>query len=96
MEEIRPSVQRFAEEMEAVLRDNDYKGGWDDCSIHYLVKKLREEVDELEDALEVECPQCGHRRTNGHNHDPEKETVDIGNVAMMIRDNVRRHRKSQN
>jgi hypothetical protein len=43
----RPSVVAFARAMESKLVENDYKGGWDDCTWAYLLGKLCEEVREV-------------------------------------------------
>lgn len=37
---IRREVLRFTDEMERVLKKNDYKGGWQDCDINYLRFRL--------------------------------------------------------
>ncbi len=52
--EIRLPVLRFARAMEEVLRRNDYKDGWDNCSDHYLNERLNEEVKEYNKAHEPE------------------------------------------
>ena len=46
-DDLRPSVQAFAVEMEQKLRENDYKGGWDDCEPSHLLGRLLNEVAEL-------------------------------------------------
>lgn len=43
----RPAVKRFARRMEGVLRENDYKGGWGECSDDYLLGRLVGEVAEV-------------------------------------------------
>ncbi len=77
---IRDSVMRFAEAMEAELKENDHKGGWKECNIHYLIGRLRNECVELEDVL------WGRREMSG-NKGIRNEAVDIANFAMMIFDN---------
>jgi len=42
----RTSVKLFAIEMEKILQQNDYKGGWNKCSIAFLRSKLAEEYGE--------------------------------------------------
>jgi NTP pyrophosphatase (non-canonical NTP hydrolase) len=88
--EIRLEVKNFAIEMERILRENDHKDHWKDCSSEYLVEKLREEIRELIKAI------------NGYNRDQRTEiytkeeinliryeTVDVANVVMMLWDNMK-------
>lgn len=65
--ELRPILREFAEAMEAVLRKNDYKGGWsqDMCPMGYLEDRLVQEVGEYRKSKDA------------------KELVDIANFAMM-------------
>jgi hypothetical protein len=71
---LRPTVMWFANEMEGVLQSNDFKTGWNQLSQKMLLHRLKQEVKELERALEkdmfivIEC-------------------CDIANFAMMIADN---------
>lgn len=74
MIEIRPEVARFALAMEEVLRQNDHKGGWRDCSLDYLVGRLQDEFHELMEAV------------RGKDPDIRKEAVDLANFSMMIWD----------
>lgn len=67
--EIRPSVLKFAEKMESVLRENDYKGGWDDVPLEYFEQRLHEEIGEYNNAV-----------ANMKIH----EIVDVANFCMMI------------
>ena len=80
---VREELQWFATEMEAKLSENDGKGGWLENDYSYLLKMLKEEVDELEKAL-IDC-----------SNDPEvvREAADIANYAMMIADKVRHYLK---
>jgi|FLYL01.1.fsa_nt_gi NTP pyrophosphatase (non-canonical NTP hydrolase) len=48
----RPEVEKFADLMETVLRDNDWKGGWKDQETRYLLSRL---VDEVGEFVEVFC-----------------------------------------
>ena len=68
---LRPCVEWFAQQMERVLRQNDYKGGWDDMEFEDLMERLREETEELE--------ECGL-----HTRKAVKEAADVANFAMMI------------
>lgn len=73
---LRPCLEWFAQQMEHVLRQNDYKGGWDDMAFEDLMERLREETEELEG--------CGL-----HTCKAVKEAVDVANFAMMIAEQCR-------
>lgn len=85
---VRPAVIAFASTMEEVLRANDHKGTWHDCSPEYLSRKLTEEFAELQ--------MCLTRRLKENQafsefppHSQvciEHEAVDVANVCMMIAD----------
>lgn len=64
----RKCVRDFAEEMEIVLKENDYKGGWQDCTIEYLEKRLKEEITEYFMSKD----------------NKKKELIDISNFCMML------------
>ncbi|BFH63945.1 hypothetical protein [Paenibacillus azoreducens] len=70
--EPRAEIQWFAQQMETKLRENDWKGGWKDCRIQYLLEKLDEEVHELSGCIS--------------NEEAIKEAADVANIAMMIAD----------
>jgi NTP pyrophosphatase (non-canonical NTP hydrolase) len=75
---LRPEVAAFALAMEDKLRQNDHKGGWDDCSKQYMAMRLTQEREELRDAIARGAP-------------PEeilKEAADVANFAMMVADLV--------
>jgi len=76
---MRDEVKQFAEQMEDRLKDNDWKGGWEDCSPMWLAEKLLNEAIELNTALL-------EKNTNKIAH----ETADVANYAMMIADVVSR------
>lgn len=78
---MRKPVGWFADQMEAVLKQNDYKDGWKDCSNNYLLSKLWEEVWELIRMFDR------HGNTDVSEYYIVKECADIGNIAMMIADN---------
>lgn len=69
-DKMRPPVYRFALQMERVLKQNDYKGGWDTCSISYLDMRLQQEIHEYSKATSIQ--------------DQQKELTDIANFCMMI------------
>jgi hypothetical protein len=76
---VRQAVAFFAVDMEDTLRRNDHKGGWDTCDPAWLLKRLREETDELEAVLK-----------NGSDYVIRSESADVANFAMMIADLTRK------
>lgn len=92
--QVRPEVHRFALFMEHVLRENDFKGGWQDMSHEQLLKRLKDEVKELGQALDALPKPCGCRSVGDCMHGifgPDEETVareavDVANFAMMLTD----------
>lgn len=68
---MRPA--EFLVEMERKLIANRHKGGWDRCSKRYLLRRLREEVDEL-------------ARTGSDKRKTTQEAADVANFAYMIAD----------
>lgn len=80
----RQEVQLFAEAMEDKLLANEYRGGWDDCSIDFLTLRMREEQAELFNALRLYhmFPSEDTKRR------VTEECADIANFAMMISDLV--------
>lgn len=77
---LRPELLRFAEEMEKRLRANDHKGGWEDDSDDSLLARLREETNELADALAKLPGRSGDQLM------VTLEAADVANFAMMIAD----------
>jgi predicted house-cleaning noncanonical NTP pyrophosphatase (MazG superfamily) len=98
---VRKEVEKFSMEMEKVLKENDYKGGWKDCSDEYLHNKLLEEVAEYfqavgEDAVgiirdfanQLICADNEVAELKEHKMlDQQKELVDIANICMMLHGN---------
>lgn len=79
MEELRPEVLRMAQGMERRLREYDEtrgRTGWKQCNMAQLVDHLREEVNELIDAVIDESGSVV----------VWAEAADIGNMAMMVAD----------
>lgn len=75
---LRPEVRLFAAMMERKLQANEHKGGWQDDTALALLRRLREEADELERCLQVgmSAPTVAY------------EAADVANFAMMIADVV--------
>jgi NTP pyrophosphatase (non-canonical NTP hydrolase) len=85
---LRPEVEVFAREMERALRKNDHKPGWKMDEPAALLARLREETDELEQAI---------RDVSGARDDLHldggplwwkviEEAADVANFALMIAD----------
>ncbi|MCL6615826.1 MAG: hypothetical protein K6T39_01655 [Anoxybacillus ayderensis] len=85
--DVRESVKWFAEQMEAKLKENDEKGGWDDCNIYWLIKRMREETNELLKAVNL------HRDLGATKENIIREAADVANFAMMIADIARKYLK---
>lgn len=91
----RKEVKRFAARMEEVLQENDHKSHWSKCSYAYLLQRLKQEVDELDEAIAGHViGQVMPRDLSGASSveqygEVEKEAVDVANFAMMIADNLR-------
>ncbi len=98
---MRREVKKFAEEMESVLKENDYKDGWKNCDDRFLEKKLIEEFTEYFLALNHPAWNplnvirefvnqvniaIGHVDTTKEG--TKKELVDIANICMMLHDNL--------
>jgi len=85
---VRPAVQRFAEDMERVLRKHDKtKGvnGWEksDCTFGFLVDKFDEEVEEVVTELQL-CGFSSETGKNTYTKEVKKELVDVANICMML------------
>lgn len=86
---LRPSVQWFAEKMEAALQKNDHKGGWDECSPLWLISKLNEETGEVGEILTRLYLPDGSFNLMANHGDLAlvvKECADAANVLHMIAD----------
>jgi len=70
---LRPSVQKFAEEMERKLKLNDHKGGWMGMSQDEIIQDIREENIELSMAI-----------ANNDVKNILEECADIANYLMML------------
>lgn len=92
---LRPEVQKFAERMEARLKLNDYKGGWEEMADDELIDRMEGEIGELQEALFGRCKSCHRLCDSGlgdyyipeESEDPRDEAADVANFAMMIADN---------
>jgi NTP pyrophosphatase (non-canonical NTP hydrolase) len=82
------SVAWFTEQMEQKLKENRHKGGWSKCERWWLIKRLKEEVYELDLSM-------GRHLSNSE--EIIREAADVANFAMMIADNEKRriHRREK-
>jgi len=76
-QEMRPPLASFANYMEAVLKENDYKNGWGSETLADLFCCLQTQVDDLGLAMPM-----------GQTHLIRKECADVANFAMMIYDKI--------
>lgn len=73
---IREPLQQFTEKMELKLIKNDYRGGWGNRDILFLINRLRGALSELNYAIRLDNKSM-----------IADEAVDVANYAMMIADN---------
>ena len=76
---LRDPLARFAQAMQLVLEANDHKRGWEHATTAYLLRRLKQELGELERALNdktVTTARIIH------------EAADVANFCMMIADNA--------
>lgn len=76
---LRAEVLWFAQAMERELQANDHKSHWSGCEVTYLLRRLRDEMGELDRALSNGAPS--ERIIS--------EAADVANFAMMVADNAR-------
>jgi len=78
-DQLRAPVARFAKVMEARLRGNDWKGGWDHLTTLDLLGRLLFEMAEL--VVELQA---------GNHLGAQHETADAANYLMMLHDRLDR------
>lgn len=88
LESLRPEVRAFALRMEQKLRERDYRGGWQEEAIPWLLDRLFEEVRELVRATTEYCPMCGMAQPVDERKQANilMEAVDVANFAMFVAD----------
>lgn len=87
---MRQEVKDFADAMEERLQANDYKGGWDNCRLDWLWKRIAGEHAELMWVLhEVKAETMDENITPEAAKKIIKECADVANFAMMIADRVK-------
>ena len=89
---LRNSVIRFAEQMELVLRKNDFKGktGWKNDSSGSMLKRISDELGELQRAnlLHRTTPFDSIKKSDDRKKLCKKEAVDVANFCMMYCETV--------
>jgi Lar family restriction alleviation protein len=88
---LRPALERFANLMEATLKENDHKGGWEHMTNDAIMGRIIDEALELQTAI----TEIRHMRHDAAEYregcrKAAKEASDVANFAMMLADNVTR------
>lgn len=78
---LRPEVEQFAQVMEAKLRQNDHKGGWQGMTQQEVLRRLYDEAHEVWKELGRPEPDANAVMW---------ESADVANFAMMLWDVTRR------
>lgn len=73
--ERRTTLAWFQDIQMSKLVENVHKGSWKDKTIPFLLERIKQEVQELEDAIEL-----------GNHDEIFREAGDIANFAMFIAD----------
>lgn len=76
---LRDPLRAFVLVMQLKLYENEHKGGWQDCSMSYLLRRLQGELGEVKRAM----------KANKTPDEVDRECADVANFAMMIADNYR-------
>ena len=80
---VRQEVMEFAILMEDVLRDNDWKGGWNKMSIGDLIVRAQQELDEVKEA-----GLAYNILFSDGKMQLKRECADVANFMMMVVDNI--------
>ena len=92
---MRIQIRRFAEEMEKVLKQNDYKSGFQSLPYEYLYKRLLEEVKELFVGIYGTHPTTWTQSSEEiRAENIVKECIDVANFTMMIADKFLKRRSN--
>lgn len=85
----RKELMAFARAMEVILRQNDWKHGWEGDSPSALIDRIWDEAREMEVAMAL------YRQNNAQARDVQKELVDTANFCMMAWDRLESLKKAQ-
>lgn len=78
-ERIDADISAFVDTMRYKLDQNEHKGYWDKSTLLSLAIRVKEELDEVVDAI-----------LTGTLEDVQHEAADVGNFAMFIHSNAKR------
>lgn len=82
---VRYQVERFARNMEAMLRRKDWKSGWENVDPARLFMYLALEMDELrEEFLKADKASRNSEMREVLSNNIAEETADVANFAMML------------
>lgn len=88
MDRMKKCVDRFADHMKSVLKENDGKKfHWSETSLELLESKLTEEFVELYSEMKAMRRQSVIN-AKAFEGDVRKECVDLANICMMIYDKL--------
>ncbi len=89
---MRKALKQFAEFQEKILKDNDCKLGWKECSLNDLYEKLQYEMIELSSVILSVYSDVPPDESIDEEIKEQisKECADVANFAMMIYDIVNR------
>ena len=93
MSEQRKELIDFANFMEKVLKENDWKGGWQKMNISSLVIRAKEELTELEGIAIEGIANSLSIPFEIRMKALQKECADVANFMMMLYDNINRLRE---
>ncbi|MFD3261884.1 hypothetical protein ACE3MQ_25110 [Paenibacillus lentus] len=91
LEEQRPEVRWFADRMEAKLKENDYKRGWDHDRYSFFLKKIESRLHDLSSA--VANVMCWNERDDLTSREVDRlidSAANLANYAMMIANKARK------
>lgn len=78
IDDVRPEVKKFAIAMEKRLRENDFKGGWNEEKPEYFVNKIIKHLRRLNnDVIYIDL------------HYSKIECINVSNYCMMLYDNLK-------
>nr|WP_319776000.1 hypothetical protein [uncultured Sphaerochaeta sp.] len=83
-ERIDADISAFVETMRYKLAQNNHKGYWDKSTLLRLANRVKEELDEVVDAI-----------LTGTLEDVQNEAADVGNFAMFIHSNAKREQEKK-
>lgn len=86
---VRGEIMSFASQMEAKMKENDDRNGWEYEGYLWLLSRLKQETKELK--LAIKCAIRLECRANLS--EVIREAADVANFAMMIADNAKTNLK---